>query len=106
MSDSIPYTAIIGRVKDDIDYIAEQAYVKGYNSAKAEIVSTKEYEQAYQRGREDAERKSGEWKIEHEPYMVGSKNLVEVIICSNCRYVLQGYPSKFCPNCGSHMRCG
>lgn len=51
------------------------------------------------------ERARGEWKIEHVPYMVGSKNLVEIIICSNCGYVLQGYPSKFCPNCGADMRC-
>ena len=50
------------------------------------------------------ERVRGKWKIEHAPYMVGSKNLVVVVVCSNCGYVLQDYLSNFCPNCGADMR--
>ena len=31
MSDRIPYTEIMERMKSDVDYIAEEAYDKGYS---------------------------------------------------------------------------
>lgn len=50
------------------------------------------------------ERK-GEWISKHFPISIGSKVFVEVNICSNCGYVVEGNNvSNFCPVCGIDMR--
>lgn len=56
MADVITYEQITERIKDDVDWIAENAYARGYNTAKAEIALSGEYERAYQRGKTDAQR--------------------------------------------------
>lgn len=102
MADSIPYTTILERVKDDIDYIAEQAYAKGYNSAKTEIALSGEYERAYKRGKEDAERKKGEWVKRYKELDLCTAWWYE---CSECGYKpVNSMLTAFCPNCGAEMK--
>lgn len=52
MSEKIPYTETIERMKSDIDYIAEEAYWKGYDEARL-IYQNPNAESEYQRGQED-----------------------------------------------------
>jgi len=91
MSDSIPYTAIIGRIKDDIDFIAEQAYVAGYERGKKDV---------------EQKRKKGKWVYDGKGFYT----------CSSCgkhwvhwwaRVVPLDRMSKelrYCPMCGADMR--
>ena len=50
MSEKIPYTETIERMKSDIDYIAEEAYQKGLHVGESKC----EYCDAYQGGLDDA----------------------------------------------------
>ena len=51
------------------------------------------------------EQKKGKWICKYLPASIGSKELIEVNICSNCGYVVEGSNvSNFCPVCGSDMR--
>ena len=63
MSDAIPYKQIIDRVKSDIDWIAEQAYAKGYNEAKL-IYQNPNAESDYQRGLDDGKARNEDGCIE------------------------------------------
>lgn len=49
MSEKIDYREVKSRIKGDVDYIAEEAYNKGYEQAKL-IWSSKTDEESYQRG--------------------------------------------------------
>ena len=53
MSEKIPYEQVMGRMRIDIDYIAEEAYQKGYDAAKL-IYQNPNAESDYQRGLDDA----------------------------------------------------
>ncbi len=55
MSNKIPYTEIIARIKSDINYIAEEAYRNGYDEARL-IYQNPHAEADYQRGQEDMHR--------------------------------------------------
>ena len=49
MSLKIDYREVMSRIKSDVDYVAEEAYNKGYEQAKL-IWSSKTNEESYQRG--------------------------------------------------------
>ena len=49
MAEKIDYGEVMSRIKGDVDYVAEEAYNKGYEQAKL-IWSGKTNEESYQRG--------------------------------------------------------
>lgn len=49
MSEKIPYEQVMGRMRMDIDYIAEEAYQKGKHDAEQDLARAA-YEEAYQKG--------------------------------------------------------
>lgn len=49
MAEKIDYREVMSRIKGDVDYVAEEAYNKGYEQAKL-IWSGKTNEESYQRG--------------------------------------------------------
>ena len=49
MAEKIDYGEVMSRIKGDVDYVAEEAYNKGYEQAKM-IWSSKTNEESYQRG--------------------------------------------------------
>ena len=49
MSEKIPYEQVMGRMRMDIDYIAEEAYQKGYDEARR-IYQNPHAESDYQKG--------------------------------------------------------
>ncbi len=53
MSEKIPCTEIMERMKSDIDYIVEEAYQNGYDEAKL-IYQNPHAESDYQKGLDDA----------------------------------------------------
>lgn len=53
MADKVPYTAIMRSMKCDIDYIAEEAYQKGYDAGQHEA-TTLEYQQGLEEGKKQA----------------------------------------------------
>lgn len=64
MSRKIPYKDIMNRIKDDVDYIADEAYTKGYTDGRKQAKTQAELDVAhdiknvakenYQKGLEDA----------------------------------------------------
>lgn len=84
MSDLIPYEVIIERVKDDIDFIAEQAYERGKRDILEQLQTTQ------------PDRKIGHWIINSDGYYP---------YCSECRMEPKsGDMTNFCPSCGADMR--
>ena len=91
MSDLIPYEVIIERVKDDIDFIAEQAYERG----KRDILEQSQSAQP--------EREKGEWIV--------NETLINCSVCKHSAWsrhafedIVRGF--NFCPNCGKPMKRG
>ena len=56
MADAIPIEQVVDQIKQDVDLVFKAAYARGYNTAKAEIALSGEYERAYQRGKSDAQQ--------------------------------------------------
>ena len=56
MADAIPIEQVVDQIKQDVDWVFKAAYARGYNTAKAEIALSGEYERAYQRGKADAQQ--------------------------------------------------
>ena len=84
MADLIPYTIIMERIKDDIDFIVEQAYERGKRDILDQLQTTQ------------TERKTGHWIINSDGYYP---------YCSECRMEPKsGDMTDFCPNCGADMR--
>ena len=94
MSDLIPYEVIIERVKDDIDFIAEQAYERG----KRDILEQSQSAQP--------EREKGEWIVCGDKHVCSECD--EFALCDAYDVLETGeYQEKlsdFCPNCGADMR--
>ena len=83
MADLIPYTVIMERVKDDIDYIAEQAYERGKRDILEQLQSAQ------------PERPRGEWNI------IKGTGLASC----ECGHITDRYSTyDFCPVCGADMR--
>ena len=82
---------------DGCEWLKTDRYNAGYNAAKREIVLSGEYERAYERGKADAQTKTGHWIDSPNGYFTQ---------CSECGLhgaigIYKHY--GWCPKCGAKM---
>lgn len=92
MADKIPYEQVMGRMRMDIDYIAEEAYQKGFEVGQHEATTLE-----YQQGLDDAwecARRIALVKIDKDcPYFTVTE-LKKIFGCSTVQSVFDTYSAS------------
>lgn len=83
---------------DGCEWLKTDRYNAGYNAAKREIALSGEYERAYERGKADAQPKTGHW-ITTRTFMHDGE-----YYCDKCKCDAPNNEKwDYCPNCGAKM---